>query len=323
MLACLLVMSATFAQGSKEPVAKAKTYSLKLSTVLTDTDPISLGLQRFADKVAIETDGAVKIEVYPSSQLGDTADVLEQAKSGANVGVIIDTGMLADYVPNMAIYTGPYVFDSVANARKFIETDIFKDWDAQLSTHGLRDLGCNWYQGARNFLTNTKVVTPSDLKGLRVRTMGSQVAQESMKAMGATPTSLAWSEAYSGLQSKVIDSVEAQTTAVYGSSLYEVTKYCATTGHFLLYTGLVISEKWFQTLPAEYQTILIANSVEAGDYATQLTLEKEKEYNKLMADKGMVFVDVDKNLFKKASASVYKTMGWSDLKAKIDAELGQ
>ena len=323
MLACLLVMSATFAQGSKEPVAKAKTYSLKLSTVLTDTDPISLGLQRLADKVAIETNGAVKIEVYPSSQLGDTADVLEQAKSGANVGVIIDTGMLADYVPNMAIYTGPYVFDSVANARKFIETDIFKDWDAQLSTHGLRDLGCNWYQGARNFLTNTKVVTPSDLKGLRVRTMGSQVAQESMKAMGATPTSLAWSEAYSGLQSKVIDSVEAQTTAVYGSSLYEVTKYCATTEHFLLYTGLVISEKWFQTLPAEYQAILIANSIEAGDYATQLTLEKEQEYNKLMADKGMVFVDVDKNLFKKASASVYETMGWSDLKAKIDAELGQ
>lgn len=300
-----------------------KTYSLNVSTVLTDTDPIVLGLQKMADDVAADTNGAVEIQVYPSSQLGDTADVLEQAKSGANVGVIIDTGMLADYVPDMAIYSGPYIFDSVENARKFIETDIFEGWDDELAVHGLRDLGCNWYQGARSFLTNTKVETPDDLKGIRVRTLGSTVAQESMKALGATPTSLAWSEAYSGLQSKVIDSVEAQTTAVYGSSLYEVTKYTALTEHFLLYTGLVISEDWYQSLPDEYKEVVKNNAIKAGDYATELTLEKEKEFKKDMADKGMEFVEVDKSLFKEATESVYETMGWSELKAQIDAELGQ
>ena len=323
-LVLVVLLSATmlFAQGGKESDGK-KVYELKLSTVLTDTDPISIGLGQLAKSMDELTGGEVKIEVYPSSQLGDTADVLEQAKSGANVGVIIDTGMLADYVPDMAIYTGPYVFDSVKNARAFIETDLFQSWDAQLAAHGLRDLGCNWYQGARNFLTNTRVDKPADLKGLRVRTMGSKVAQESMKAMGATPTSLAWSEAYSGLQSKVIDSVEAQTTAVYGSSLHEVTKYLAKTEHFLLYTGLVISEKWFQSLPENYRTLLVQEAIKAGDYATELTLQKEVEYNKLMAEKGLTFVDVDKNLFKEASAKVYETMGWADLKAKIDAQLGQ
>ncbi len=318
VLAMVLTMAASFGAA-----AETKTYSLKLSTVLVDTDPIVLGMQKLAEDMAAATNGEVKIEVYPSSQLGDTADVLEQAKSGANVGVIIDTGMLADYVPDMAVYAGPYAFDSVENARKFIETDIFKGWDAELATHGLRDLGCNWYQGARNFWTNSKVETPADLTGLRVRTMGSQVAQESMKAMGATPTSLAWSEAYSGLQSQVIDSVEAQTTAVYGASLYEVTKYCAKSAHFLLYTGLVISESWYQTLPVEYQEALVKCSMEAGDYATQLTLQKEEEFNKEMAEKGIVFVDVDQSLFKDASASVYEKMGWAELKAKIDEVLGQ
>jgi TRAP-type C4-dicarboxylate transport system substrate-binding protein len=231
--------------------------------------------------------------------------------------------MPADYVHDMAIYSGPYVFNSLANARKFIETDTFRAWDTELATHGLRDLGCNWYQGARNFWTNKKVTTPADLKGLRVRTMGSSVAQESMKALGATPTSLAWSEAYSGLQSKVIDSVEAQTTAVYGSSLYEVTKYCAKTEHFFLYTGLVISEKWYQTLPVEYQKIVMAEAIKAGDYATELTLKKEKEFNEEMAKKGIVFVEVDKKPFIEASASVYEKMGWSSLKKQIDAQLGQ
>lgn len=303
--------------------ASGETYNLKLSTVLTDTDPIVTGLEKLAADMKEATGGEVNIEVYPSSQLGDTADVLEQAMSGSNVGVIIDTGMLADYVPDMAIYTGPYVFDSVENARKFIETDIFKGWDEELATHGLRDLGCNWYQGARNFWTQTKVEKPEDLKGMRVRTMGSQVAQESMSALGATPTSLAWSEAYSGLQGKVIDSVEAQTTAVYGSSLQEVTKYCAETEHFLLYTGLVISEDWYQTLPDEYKTLLVEKSIEAGDYATELTLETEEKYNEEIKAAGVEFVEVDKAPFKEATAKVYETMGWTDLKAQIDEELGQ
>jgi tripartite ATP-independent transporter DctP family solute receptor len=308
---------------SQAPVDDSKTYNLKLSTVLTDTDPIVTGLLSLAENVSADTGGKVQIEVYPSSQLGDTADVLEQAKSGSNVGVVIDTGMLADYVPDMAIYSGPYIFNSVENARKFIETDIFKGWDEQLATNGLRDLGCNWYQGARNFLTNNRVEKPSDLSGQRVRTMGSEVAQESMKALGAVPTSLAWSEAYSALQSKVIDSVEAQTTAIYGASLHEVTQFCAVTEHFLLYTGLVISESWFQTLPDEYKNILVARAIEAGDYATELTIEKEVEFNAEMAAAGLEFVQVDKTPFIEASKSVYETMGWADLKAQIDAELGQ
>ncbi|GHS90091.1 C4-dicarboxylate ABC transporter [Synergistales bacterium] len=324
VVALVLVFAAMFGvAGLTSAVAAERTYSLKVGTVLVDTDPIVVGLESMAKKVAEDTNGNVKIEVYPSSQLGDTADVLEQAKSGANVGIIIDTGMLADYVPDMAIYTGPYVFNSLENARKFIETPIFKKWDDELATHGLRDLSCNWYQGARNFLTNTKVEKPADLKGLRVRTMGSSVAQDSMKAFGAVPTSLPFSETYSGLQSQVIDAIEAQTTAVYGASLYEVTKYCAVTEHFLLYTALVISESWFQKLPDAYKTSIIARSIEGGDLATKLTVEKESEFNKDMESKGMIFTKVDKGPFIEASRSVYKDMGWGDLKATIDKELGQ
>jgi tripartite ATP-independent transporter DctP family solute receptor len=323
-IALFFMLTAIFglaAFGSAE--AAERTYSLKIGTVLVDTDPIVAGLQSMAEKVAADTKGNVKIEVYPSSQLGDTADVLEQAKSGANVGIIIDTGMLADYVPDMAIYTGPYIFNSLANARKFIETPIFKKWDDELAKHGLRDLSCNWYQGARNFLTNVKVEKPADLKGLRVRTMGSSVAQDSMKAFGAVPTSLPFSETYSGLQSQVIDAIEAQTTAVYGASLYEVTKYCAVTEHFLLYTALVISESWFQKLPDEYKKSVLLRSVEGGDLATKLTVEKEAEFNKDMESKGMIFTKVDKGPFIEASRSVYKDMGWGELKAAIDKELGQ
>ncbi len=116
LMLALAVVAGLFAGGAA--VAGERTYTLKLSTVLSDTDPIVLGLRDMAKKVDARTGGGLKIQVYPSSQLGDTADVLEQAKSGSAVGVVIDTGMLADYVPAMAIYTAPYIFDSVEEARR-------------------------------------------------------------------------------------------------------------------------------------------------------------------------------------------------------------
>jgi len=308
---------------AKESEAPAETFTLKIGNVLADDDPITVGLREMAKNVSEKTNGGVQIDVYPSSQLGDTADVLEMAKSGSNVGVIIDTGMLADYVPDMAIYAAPYVFDSVEEARAFIDTDIFKGWEEQLATNGLRDLSCNWYQGARHFLTNTPVATPADLEGLRIRTMGSTVAQETMSSLGAVPTSLAWGEVYSGLQSKVIDAAEAQLPAVYGQSLHEVVDYITLTGHFLLYTGLVISEDWYQSLPAEYQQVLMDESRACGDYATELTQEKEVEFRAEMEEAGVTFAEVDITPFKEATASVYDTMGWGELKSQIDAALGK
>lgn len=300
-----------------------KTYSLRVGNVLSDTDPITLGLREMAKNVAARTDGKVKIQVYPSSQLGDTADVLEQAKSGAAVGIIIDTGMLADYVPAMAIYSAPYVFADVREARKFIETPMFIKWDDELAQHGLRDLSCNWYQGARHFVTQKRVDKPEDLANLRIRTFGSTIGQESMKAFGAVPTSLPWSEAYSGLQAGVIDAIEAQLPAVHGASMHEVTKFVALSGHFILNTALVISEQWYKSLPEEYQKILREESLKAGDYATDLTIKKEGELQKDMEAAGVTFVAVDIAPFVEASKPVYATMGWEDLKNEIDASLGK
>jgi len=325
ILTLLVASTFAFTQGVNEQKStdKEKVYTLKIGDVLTEDDPITLGLKEMAKNVKERTNGHVLIEVYPSSQLGSTSDMIEQALSGANIGVTADTGRLADYCPDMAIYTGPYVFTSVENARKFIDTDIFKSWDAQLEDANLVDLSCNWYQGARNFWTNTPVYTPADLKGLRIRTMGSTVAQETMKALGATPAALSFSEVYSGLQQKVIDGFEAQTTAVYGQSLNEVSKYSSDTEHFFLYTALIINKDWFYSLPSEYQTILKEESVKGGEYATQLVKEVENKYNKEMADKGVTFIHVDKAPFIEASKAVYEKMGWTTLKQNIDQELGQ
>jgi TRAP-type C4-dicarboxylate transport system substrate-binding protein len=144
-----------------------------------------------------------------------------------------------------------------------------------------------------------------------------------MRAFGAAPTSLPWVYVYSGLKNKAIDAVEVQTTAAYGVSLYKVAKYCAVTEHFMLYTALVVSESWFQSLPDEYKASLSARSKESGDFATKLTLTRETDLNNDMRNKGMIFIKVDKAPFIKASRALYKNMGWYDLKARIDKATGQ
>ncbi|MDR0423985.1 MAG: C4-dicarboxylate TRAP transporter substrate-binding protein [Clostridiales Family XIII bacterium] len=303
------------------PEGGGQAYSLRIGNALADADPINVGLRQMAEKVSERTGGGLEISVYPSSRLGDTADVLELAKSGTNAGIIIDSELLAGYVPDMAIYSAPYVFDSMADARKFIDTDIFKEWDAGLAAHGMRDLGFNWYQGARHFLTNQRVGKPADLSGLRLCAMDSVAAQESMKAFGAIPTAMAWDDVYRSLQVRAIDAAEGHSKAVYSASLYEVIDYVAETGHFTLYAGLVVSEGWYQSLPYQYKRILLEESRAAGDYATELTLEMEARQKAEMEAAGVEFVPVNIGLFKEASKSVYITMGWEDLKARIDKAL--
>lgn len=298
-------------------------FNIKVGNVLVETDPINIGLKSWADAVKEKTDGKVIIEIFPNSQLGDTADMIEQVVAGSDVGVMADTGLLADYVPDMAIYTAPYVFNSVENARKFVDSNIFKEWNEELSKVGIRNLGFNWYQGARNFLTNKPINSMDDLKGLRVRTMGTKVAQDAMSAFGCVPTTLAWSEVYSGLQSNVIDALEAQTTAVYGASLQETVTHITKTEHFLLYTGIIVSEKWWSRLPEEYKTIIKEQAIIAGDYATELTIDSEQQLLDKIAEEGVTISDIDKTPFIESSKIVYEENNWGDLKTRIDQEVGQ
>ena len=100
-----------------------------------------------------------------------------------------------------------------------------------------------------------------------------------------------------------------------------MSKYCAPTEHFYLYSALVIGNDWFERLPPEYQDILLRDALEAGDWATAQTRDSEEDINKTLAKKGVKFAEIDREEFKEASKSLYDVMGWAELKQKADAEL--
>jgi tripartite ATP-independent transporter DctP family solute receptor len=306
-----------FSSGSSE---SGTTYTMRVGMVVTESDPMFKGAQELKKNVETGTNGKVRIEVYPSSQLGDTKDMQEQVKAGANIAVITDAARLAESVSEIGILGAPYIVDNFEQGRKLVTSSLFTGWTDELAAkHGYRVLSFNWYQGARHFLTNKPIKVPADLTGLRIRTPGATVWQATIKAMGASPTALAWAEVYPAIQQKVIDGAEAQHPAVVGARLYEVVKYVTKTGHFQLITPLVCSESWFQRLPKEYRNILLEEALKAGDYASKLTMDGLAENEALMKANGVSISEIDITPFKKACDAVYDQIaGYRAIKSQVD-----
>ncbi|RST83917.1 C4-dicarboxylate ABC transporter substrate-binding protein [Aquibium carbonis] len=316
---CAAVM--TMCAGSAPAVAETM---LRIGTVLAPMDPMGQGLEKFKAEVEAATKGEVRIEVFHNSQLGDTTEMIDQARAGANVGTVTDVARLSSFVPSLAIMSAPFLFDTYEQADTFALSADYLAWgDALKEKSGLMMLASNWYQGPRHLLTQKPVSTPADLAGVRMRTIGAPVWIETIRAMGAEPTPMAWGEVYSALQLGALDAAEAQPTAITGAKLYEVVKNVTKTGHIQLVTALVVSaEAWDQISP-ENQAIVRDLAVESGRYASRLTIELGEKSLADVAASGVSVSDVDLAPFKSAVAGVYDMLNLNAEVASVNKVLGR
>ena len=304
--------------------AHAADYVLNVNTALAEDDPIYDGLERYASNVAEASGGKLEIRIFPGSQLGSDEDLLEQARAGANVAVLVDGARLAPYTREFGILGAPYLVEDVKDLGKLSTTPLFKEWEEKLAeAAGLQVLSFNWYQGARHLLTKEPVEKPADLSGVRMRTPGAPMWLETIRAMGATPTPMPWSDVYSGLQMGVIDAAEAQSPAAYGSRLYEVIDHITKTGHISLITGLITSNQWFESLPEDLQKILREEAHKAGEWASEQTIASLDRFEKEMSGKGVTIHEIDLTPFREATADVYAKLDYVDLRKEVEAALGR
>ena len=319
-----IAIAAVAAYMASAAGALAAEWTLSVNTALTTDDPMYKGLQMFQKNVEDKTGGEVKVRLFSGSQLGKDEDVLEQARAGANVAVLVDGGRLAEFAPELGILAAPYLVDDFDQMRKVVTSDLFQGWSDKLAkASGHKILSFNWYQGQRHLLTNKPIKVPADLDGVRMRTPGAPVWMETIRAMGATPTPMGWTEVYTAIQQKVIDAAEAQLPAVYGSRLYEVVSDITLTGHFFLITGLVTSAQWFDSMPKKHQDTVLAEALAAGDYASNLTIDSLADYQAKMEKAGVTFSKPDLTPFKENTKVVYEKLGLADLRAQVQAVLNR
>ncbi len=305
-----------------------KKYVLKFNHVLTTQDPYHEAFLKWADAVAKRTNGNLKIEVYPSAQLGVEEDILEQIRQGANVGQNTDAARLGQYVPAIAVMNGPYFVDSLEEVEKLNTLPSVLQWKAELErTQGFKILSFMWVQGFRQMITNKPIRKPQDLAGLRIRTPPAPIWQESIRAIGATPVAMAYGEMYSGLQTKAIDGVELSFTAAQSGKFHEVTKYACETKHILLINFEVISSKWFNSLPVEYQKILEEECNKAGlEVSRRYLNEIDPARLNLLKAAGMTYIpasEIDIAAFKQWGEKAYQKLNLLEVRDQVYKELGK
>lgn len=316
--ASLLAAGALVAFGSVPAIAAD--YTLSVNTALATSDPLYKGLEAFRDNLAAASGGRIEVTLFPNSQLGPDEDVLEQARAGAPVAVVVDGGRLANFVPEFGVLGAPYLASGYDGIRKVVTSEMFEEWVQKLhDASGHQVLSFNWWQGERHLWTANPVAVPADLAGNRMRTPGAPVWVETITAMGAVPTPMPFGEVYAALESKVIDSVEAQLPAGNGAKLFEVTQVLTKTGHINLITGLVTSAAWFDSLPADLQTIVRDEALKAGDIASYGTRDALAQIEADLVAAGMTVNEIDLTPFQEATAGVYDKLGYGALRDELRA----
>jgi tripartite ATP-independent transporter DctP family solute receptor len=326
MVAVFMVLFLAVAFYGTPSFAQPK-YVLKFNHVLGQKEPYHQGFLNWAKAVDEKTKGGLKIEVFPSAQLGVEEDILEQIRAGANIGQNTDSARMGMYVKGVDILNGPYCAENLAEVAKIKNAPTIKAFHEELANkHGFKVLSFSWVQGYRHFFTNKPIRSPEDLKGMRIRTPPAPIWQESVRALGATPVAMAFGDMYPALQQKAMDGVELVYNNIPAGRFYEVLKYITESHHIMLVNYEVISSKWFNALPADYQKILVEECEKAGIETSKLIMDKlEKEVKAdLTTKRGMIVVDnVDIAAFKKAGEKAYEVLKIADVKKKVFNEIGK
>ena len=326
VLLCFIVLPLA-AGGSGDGGAGEKEYVLKFNHVLNQNDPFHKAFLKWSEAVDEKTGGKLKVEVFHSAQLGVEEDIIEQIRMGANVGQNTDSARMGNYVPGVAVMNGPYFVDSLDEVQKLTEAPTIQKWLKELEdSYGIKVLSFNWVQGFRNFLTNKEIHSPDDLKGLRIRAPGAPIWMESVRSLGPTPVALPFSELYSAMQTKTVDGLGNVNVNSYNGKLYEVADYLIESKHILLINFEVVSAKWFNSLPAEYQKILQEECDKAGREVSREVEQYSEEAKDKLKEAGMIIIpysDLDIPAFKKAGIKAYETLGILDAYNQVHKEIGK
>ena len=306
----LVAAAASFAAA---PAMAQNVVKIRFAHSLSSTEPAHLAAEFFAKNVAQRTNNRVQIQVFPSEQLGSGKEVNEMIRQGANVMNITDPGYMADFVPDIAVLNGPYLIKDPADYQKLLDSEWFKGIEKKLDAAGFKLIMANGFFGQRHLIADKPVRKPEDIAGMTVRVPPNPMWIETFKAMGARPTTVQWSEIYSALQQNVVAAAEAPLGSLWGSKLHETRKVISMTGHFTAFTMWPINIKYFRSLPADIQQILVEEGAKGGAEMTRLTLEMNDEYVKKLKAGGVTFTeDVDTAAFQRATTPVYKAFPkWS------------
>ncbi len=318
-LICVLMVSlavtAVFAQ--------TKVFELKLahadSTDATVSRKHAQALA-FASLVNARSGGQINVKVYGGGALGAEREYVEGVKAGT-VEAGISSGVISNFFPSAMVTDIPYLFPSGEVAWQVMDGPFGDKLRAQfLKETGMRCLAFAEV-GFRHFTNNVRPIkTPADMKGLKIRVQETPLYVNMLKAMGASPTPIAWTETYTALQTKVVDGQENPIPTILMGKLAEVQKYITLDGHVYGVDWFIINEKFFKSLPPELQYIVLDSaqiSCTVGRGVQQFVASQGVQ--SLIDQKMVVYSPTEAEVEQFKKVAQQPVIDW--LKTKIDQKL--
>jgi tripartite ATP-independent transporter DctP family solute receptor len=287
---------------------KSKKIVLKVAHNGPEQHPFQKGYEKFKEVLETETEGAVEVQIFPNSQLGSEEEGTQMVKLGLIAANAASTaGGLSTSVPEAELFNLPFIFRDLDHCYGVIDGPIGQD----LARTVEEKLNClvlgYWFSGIRNVWNSKRpVLSPDDLKGIKLRVMSSPMLVESFNALGAQATPMAFGELYSALQTGVVDGAETDHFDLLYEKFHEVTKYVSYTNHMFLVIALIFSKKIYNKLPPDVQDAVL-KAGKASVFAEREAMDALTESALLeLKDLGLEFYEVDKGPFREKVERVYR-----------------
>ncbi len=268
-------------------------YAYPLGSASPEDTVTQIYAEKFAEEVDRLSDGRIQIMVYPNSVLGGDRELLESCYDGDIPFVVQNTAPQVNFIKDTAVFDTPCVFENIDEMREQIDDPEFMEAieesyrDAGYELLGYAD------QGFRVMSTNKAVISFSDFKGQKIRTMEDAYQLNFWKQLKANPTPMSFSEVYIGLQQHTIDAQENPYEVIVSNRLYEQQKYIVETNHMPHLISLIVSEAFYEKLPKEDQEILKAAEEIAKDYARTQADERISEKIQVIEESGTKIITLD------------------------------
>ena len=233
--------------------AQAADIIIKFADTVAPDHPNHLSAVKFAEIVAKKTNGRVRVDTFPAAQLGNEKELIEGTMLGSVDMFQASPGALSLFQAEFGILDCPYIFRDLDHVYKTVRGPIGAELSQKIAkSRGIKLLAMDWYYGARHLTTRDKAIKiPADLKGMLIRAPEQPVYLEAVRAMGATPTPVDFSDLYMALKQGTVDGQENPIPTIYTYKFYEAQKFIMLTGHMIRVITVGINAEKFNSKMAE------------------------------------------------------------------------
>ncbi|AKL94584.1 tripartite ATP-independent periplasmic transporter solute receptor, DctP family [Clostridium aceticum] len=289
----------TSAEGSKDPII------IKYGLIAPESHSQTQAAIKFGEYIEKESQGELKLEVYPNALLGGDVQLTEAVALGTIQMALPATSTLVMYSPMFGALDMPFMFSDTEKAFEALEGEVGQLLNKELERVGIKNAGYS-FNGVRNITNNVRPITePDDLRGVKMRVMESPIFIDMFTLLGTNPTPISFGELFTALQQKTVDGQENAASLVYDSRFQEVQSYMSLTKHVYGFCANIINKDFYNGLSDEHKAIIDEGAkIWLVDWQIAEEDGNDANYIQKLIDDGMEINEISEENHKKFADAV-------------------